>query len=250
MSSNNKDNLAKQKLADAIFSYVGACHIDNISKEIINSNESIINPKEKDLDQVIQNYIKNYRKKQRYQIFLKTSKRISKKAAIILVVGIILTTILVSSVDALRVKFLNMFIEKKDDYSKIAIEKDNSKNGSIDILMNSEKLENCYIPAYVPEEFTVEKVIHQNDIIKVIFRDTGSSSLVFEQSSDLNREYMVNTENAFTEKISIQGQEAIIIIKDKITIVLWENNEKVFNVYGQVDREEVIKFCESLYIKK
>lgn len=251
MNFDNKDNQINKKIDDAVFSYVGACHIDNINQEVeLNNQNLIVNPYQKELDKKIQDYIINYSRKQKWQQYMNTLKKTSKIAAVILVGIVIISTILISSVDALKVMFLNMFIEGKEDYSKITIENDKSQNGNIEILLNNEELKDSYISAYIPENFSIEKIMSLDGSTIIIFKDINSNSLIFEQSKDLNKEYMVDTEDAYTEKISIQGYEAIIIIKGEITTVLWQNNERIFNVCGKVDREKILKFCESLYLKK
>ena len=42
---------------------------------------------------------------------------------------------------------------------------------------------------------------------------------------------------------------AMIITKDK-TITIWDNNESMFNVYGQISKEDILKFCENIYLRK
>lgn len=120
----------------------------------------------------------------------------------------------------------------------------------MDTLKNDVALKNCYIPGYIPKGFNIETIIKQNEEIIMVFKDTNSNSLVFEQSSDLNREYMVDTENAEIETIEIQGWEAMVITKDRIITILWDNNESMFNAFGQITKEEIIKLCENIYLKE
>lgn len=249
MIANNIDNLTKEKLAETIFSYAGACHIDNINEEIENNSiNNIIISNHKEFDKILYKLAKTYRRRINY---LNNTNKASRIAAVIIISIIILSTILISSVDAIRMKFFNLFMESKEEYSKITIKKsDLTEDGNIDILENSDDLNNWYIPSYVPNDFNVEKIIKQNKLIIIIFKDSENNSFVFEQNSDLNREYMLDTENALIEKISVQGQEAIIITKEKIITAIWDNDEIVFNVSGQVSREDILKFCENIYLKK
>lgn len=250
MSIDNMGKLKNEKIADIIFTYAGVCHIDNINEDIENScDNDITNPDQKELDQTIEGLIRDYKRKQSFKEFLMSVKKASKVAAIILVSVLILSVTLISSVDAIRIKFLNLFVETNEDYSKITID-DDSNSGSIDTLKDDATLKNCYIPGYIPKGFNIENIIKQNEKIIMVFKDTNSNSLVFEQSSDLNREYMVDTENAEIQAMEIQGWEAMVITKDKIITILWDNNESMFNVYGQISKEDILKFCENIYLKE
>jgi hypothetical protein len=250
MSIDNIEKLKNEKLADIIFTYAGICHVDNINEDIENGcDNDITNPNQKGLDQTIKALIKDYNRKQSFKEFLMSTKKASKVAAIILVSVLILSVSLISSVDAIRVKFLNLFIETNEDYSKITIG-DDSNSGSMNTLKNDVALKNCYIPGFIPKGFNIENIIKQNEKTIMVFKDTNSNSLVFEQSSDLNADYMVDTENAEIETIEIQGWEAMVITKDRIITILWDNNEMMFNVSGQMPIEEVVKFCENTYLRK
>lgn len=250
MSIDNKEKLVNEKITDIIFAYTGACHVDNINENIENGcDNDITNPNQKELDQTIETLIRDYKRKQSFKDFLMSLKKVSKIAAIILVSVFILSVTLISSVDAIRVKFFNLFIDEKEDYSKITIEND-SNFASIETLKNDVALKNCYIPDYIPKGFNLEKIIEQNEKIIMVFNDANSNSFIFEQSPDLNREYMVDTEDAVTVTMKIQGWEAIVITKDKVITVFWDNNGMIFNVSGQIPIEEIIKFCEHIYLNK
>jgi len=175
----------------------------------------------------------------------------SKIAAVVIVSILILSVTLISTVDALRIMFLNLFVEPKDAYSKIIIEDERNPNdGSSDVLFNDETLTNCYIPKYIPKGFNLENIIRENEKIIMIFMNSDSDTLIFEQSSDPGREFMVDNEEVETETLIIKGFEAITYTKDKVIIILWNNNERVFNVFGKLPKEEIIKFCESIYFKE
>lgn len=250
MSIDNIEKVKNEKLADIIFTYAGVCHVDNINEDIENGcDNDITNPNQKELDQKIETLIRDLRRKQSFKEFLMSAKKASKVAAIILVSVLILSVALISSVDAIRVKFLNLFVETNEDYSKITID-DDSNSGSMDTLKNDVALKNCYIPGYIPKGFNIENIIKQNEETIMVFKDTNSNSLIFEQSSDLNTDYMVDTENAEIEAMEIQGWEAMIITKDKTITIIWDNNESMFNVYGQISKEDILKFCENIYLRK
>ena len=248
MNNKKLDKLTQDKMYNALFSYAGSCHIENINEEI-DKTEDVHNPGQKELDDKVEKLIKSYNRRLNCEKFTKNAKRISQRAAIIVVCIIAVSAVLISSVDALRVRFLNLFIDTGEEYSKIKVT-DNSnlqnQNENMKILSESEDLKNCY----VPEEFLVQKIIKQVDTVTILFKTSDSKSLVFEQSSDLKKDYMIDTENAVKERVTVQGQEAVIVEKDNTEILFWNNGEKVFNLYGQISKEEILKIAESLYQKK
>ncbi|MFO7888354.1 MAG: DUF4367 domain-containing protein [Eubacteriales bacterium] len=56
----------------------------------------------------------------------------------------------------------------------------------------------------------------------------------------------MNTEDATTEKININGNEGFLTIKEDRSMIFWHNDERSFTITGNIKKEEIIKIAESI----
>lgn len=105
-----------------------------------------------------------------------------------------------------------------------------------------------FAPTYVPDGF----------ILMQDFYGAGTIDLYYENSEGkyfdigvtlIGGTLQVDTEGANIEPIAIWGEEGKIITKDDITSIIWSKEDRIFDVYGTIDREELIKIAESIKTK-
>ncbi|MFY9177038.1 MAG: DUF4367 domain-containing protein [Caldicoprobacterales bacterium] len=73
---------------------------------------------------------------------------------------------------------------------------------------------------------------------------TGDN-ILFEQCRGQSN-LRIDTENAETTKIKINGKGAIVVSKEGMTHLIWHNNKRVFTLSGILDEKELIKMAESV----
>lgn len=56
----------------------------------------------------------------------------------------------------------------------------------------------------------------------------------------------IDAENAKTEYVDIKGNEAFMSIKPNQIILIWVNNDILYKVYGNIDKETIIKIAENM----
>ncbi len=102
-----------------------------------------------------------------------------------------------------------------------------------------------YRPGYVPEGYTLVEDFDSGGIIDLYYENAEGQyfnvGITVEGGT-----VQVDTENAEIEPIIIQGVEGTILTKQDRTHIIWTTNERIFEVVGTINRDEIIKIAESL----
>lgn len=133
------------------------------------------------------------------------------KAAMVVLAIFGATTVLVVSVDALRVPVLNFFLTQEERYTILSSAESNDLTGSENI--ND-------IRGYIPKDYKIVyetyyghgyyNLRYQNEAGQIISIRTGEGDV----------QLYADTENATLEKIELNGQSALFIQKDGLRLIM------------------------------
>lgn len=179
-------------------------------------------------------------KKQFFTVAPRTM-RFAVAALGILCIG--LTTAFASS-ETFRVRVLSMFAEDHGQYTAIGLREDEQK--AFDVPNGWEGM---YYPSYIPAEFEIESVDSSfGREFSVYMRDKNNSDvrLIFEEMSE-NNEMNVDTENAKVYYTEIHGNTALVSVKTGVTIVTWNEQNRMFSVIidGEAEKD-ALKVAKSV----
>lgn len=179
-------------------------------------------------------------KKQFFTVAPRTM-RFAVAALGILCIG--LTTAFASS-ETFRVRVFSMFAEDHGQYTAIGLREDEQK--AFDVPNGWEGM---YYPSYIPAEFEVESV--ENSFgreFAAYMRDRNNLDvrLIFEEMSE-NNEMNVDTENAKVYYTEIHGNTALVSVKTGVTIVTWNEQNRMFSVIidGEAEKD-ALKVAKSV----
>lgn len=179
-------------------------------------------------------------KKQFFTVAPRTM-RFAVAALGILCIG--LTTAFASS-ETFRVRVFSMFAEEHGQYTAIGLREDEQK--AFDVPNGWEGM---YYPSYIPAEFEVESV--ENSFgreFAAYMRDRNNLDvrLIFEEMSE-NNEMNVDTENAKVYYTEIHGNTALVSVKTGVTIVTWNEQNRMFSVIidGEAEKD-ALKVAKSV----
>jgi hypothetical protein len=231
----NKEN----KIIEAYYGYIGEIYVESIVDELEEKKEEIKNTSfPKKLDTWIEEYIKTEEKKEKKINLIKNIKKQSKRAAIILLIIIAGISTLIFTVEAIRVRVFNYFIERNERYTEIRLEEENNiKTPELD-------WENYYQPTYMPEGYYFENG-EDGGLIKILNYSDGKNQIIITQTNN-SAGIQIDTEDATTENIKISGNEGFLTIKEDRSMIFWHNEEKSFTITGNIKKEEIIKIAESI----
>ena len=179
-------------------------------------------------------------KKQFFTVVPRTM-RFAVAALGILCIG--LTTAFASS-ETFRVRVFSMFAEDHGQYTAIGLREDEQK--AFDVPNGWEGM---YYPSYIPAEFEIESVDSSfGREFSVYMRNKNNSDvrLIFEEMSE-NNEMNVDTENAKVYYTEIHGNTALVSVKTGVTIVTWNEQNRMFSVIidGEAEKD-ALKVAKSV----
>lgn len=177
-------------------------------------------------------------KKQFFTVMPRTM-RFAVAALGILCIG--LTTAFASS-ETFRVRVFSMFAEDHGQYTAIGLREDEQK--AFDVPNGWEGM---YYPTYIPDGFEVISVENLSEQIFLIsFENKNNEYLTFEEMTE-DAESNIDTENARVYYTEIHGNTALVSVKADLTIVSWNEQNRILSVVfdGEVE-EDALKVAKSV----
>jgi hypothetical protein len=171
--------------------------------------------------------------------------RILQKVAVIALVIIATVTVTIFSVEAFRVRVLNLFMEIKPEYTEFRLEEEDQSEGAA----RSVDWTDAYVPAYVPEGYRVESAENGSDMKTIVFINDEEKIIHYSQFSE-NVSLNYDTENASMEDVTVNGNAGTLIVKGDNYSVIWQQANSIFVVMTQINEEETLKIAESITFNK
>ena len=177
-------------------------------------------------------------KKQFFTVVPRTM-RFAVAALGILCIG--LTTAFASS-ETFRVRVFSMFAEDHGQYTAIGLREDEQK--AFDVPNGWEGM---YYPTYIPDGFEVINVENLSEQIFLIsFENKNNEYLTFEEMTE-DAESNIDTENAQVYYTKIHGNTALVSVKADLTIVSWNEQNRILSVVFDGEMEEdALKVAKSV----
>ena len=177
-------------------------------------------------------------KKQFFTVVPRTM-RFAVAALGILCIG--LTTAFASS-ETFRVRVFSMFAEDHGQYTAVKLQEDEQK--AFDVPNGWEGM---YYPTYIPDGFEIINVENLSEQIFLIsFENKNNEYLTFEEMTE-DAESNIDTENAQVYYTEIHGNTALVSAKADLTIVSWNEQNRILSVVfdGEVE-EDALKVAKSV----
>ena len=177
-------------------------------------------------------------KKQFFTVVPRTM-RFAVAALGILCIGF--TTAFASS-ETFRVRVFSMFAEDHGQYTAIGLREDEQK--AFDVPNGWEGM---YYPTYIPDGFEVINVENLSEQIFLIsFENKNNEYLTFEEMTE-DAESNIDTEKARVYYTEIHGNTALVSVKADLTIVSWNEQNRILSVVfdGEVE-EDALKVAKSV----
>ncbi|GBF78490.1 hypothetical protein PA598K_07141 [Paenibacillus sp. 598K] len=154
------------------------------------------------------------------------------------------------TVEAVRVKVLNLFIQVKNEYTDIRMGQTPQQSEDHNV---PQKGNNVYIPTEIPDGFHLTATTEFTNMRILQYDRDGHENILF-QSNNENTSMSVDTEDAdeVTHMI-IQGGSGLVIRKQDRISVVWKKNDQLLSIIGNtsdVSKEALIKMAESVQLQK
>lgn len=229
-SGNTKNDEIVDQLNDDIFIALfrkGAYgYLENgLADEHSDSGDTLSDSAEKRIMQLVK---KEIRREQTG----KAIRRLTKVAAVFLIV-LAVCTVTIVSVEAFRVPVFNLFI------------KDNDESTDVSVTPNESAPEYETKTLYVPAGYELTSTEDLVDTAKSIYSNAEGTSILINRYS-LGGSFGIDTEDAETGQVDINGFEALYSIKNGLTSLTFRTEEYAYLVQAPIELSEVIKIAESI----
>ncbi len=236
----NKDQ--KEKIFEELYKYIGSIHAENTAKEaddIIEKSKDLEFPEE--LDNWFSEYLGEAIKKDKKNKFKSRFSSTFKRAAIFLIIlglGAFATTM---SVEAYRIRFLNLVTEVTERYTSISIEREPEEGtNKNDVLGDS-----YFYPGYIPVGYKQSDAQSYGELRVIYFENENGDKIEFLQT-ELDSNFQVDTEGATTEDITINESKGMLVEKENVRTLLWFTDTNSFFIMGKLDQKEIVTMAESI----
>lgn len=242
------DGLSKKEIQeeyeDLVFRKVMAIYVQKEGKRILSEIEE---EKKKDNTPVDSKAIeKLYDKKERKEnlnILWKYSKKLINIAAMVVFVAIVsLSSVVVASAEVREVvidAIYHLVYEENERYTQVGI---GESTGFIDPEIYD--WEGAYAPTYMPDGFVLTETYLEGPLNAVVY--SNGQNYIFINQMDKSYNMQIDTENASTKIIHLHNSEGLLIVKDGLTTITWNEGERLFEISGTINTDEIILIAENM----
>jgi hypothetical protein len=181
---------------------------------------------------------KNYAAKER-------RLRIFNRAAVAILVVIVILFTTVASVQALRIRVLNFFMDINPKYTSFHLKESNNNSSSQNPAINWAK---AYVPTYIPSGYKISNSTNSKSLKRIIFEnEQNKDSLIIYMELSEAHSPAVDTENASVfKKVNINGHEGTLVIKNSIVTIVWQVDNSLFTIQAPISEEIAIKMAQGV----
>jgi len=180
---------------------------------------------EKQMNKIFRKAGRLVRRKQ----FFKHAQRVAALVGVLIVV----TGTLVFSVDAWRIRFLNMFITETPIAAIISLE-----NGT---FYTDEEISFGYLPT----GFEWTDSDKDGKFLYYLFQN--EDLFISFQKSHINSSVAVDTENAETKIISINEYDAYCSVTEDKVILVWNDGSFIYSIFCNLDEIQAIRIAKNIH---
>ena len=167
-----------------------------------------------------------------------------KRTAMAMSAVVVLFTTMMFSVEAFRVKVLNLWLDIQPEYTSFQL-KDN--NGDSDTDRSAVNWTDAFVPTYVPEGYTATDISSNELSKRILFENEKKNLTIIYMELGSSSNLAVDTENASVMKtVKINGHDGTLIVKEPMVSVVWDMNNAMFLIQGQESVDETLKMAEGV----
>ena len=143
-----------------------------------------------------------------------------------------------------RVQVFSMFAEDHGQYTAIGLRED--EQSSFDVPA---EWEGMYYLSYIPDGFEVESIDNsfKRDLMVTMRKQHDyDTRLIFNEAAN-GVDISIDTENAQVYHTEIHGNDAIVSLKEKFSLITWSENNRILSVMiDGKNEEELLRVAESV----
>lgn len=169
---------------------------------------------------------------------------VNQKVSAYLVAFILVCAGTLGSADAVRSRFLELFLTPQEEYSSVQLVV-YDEEGNIIEGRTQDFFVDFPVPQYIPDGMFAKQLSVTEDYSFVEYQDSNGKLLGY--SVKAGNRTNLDTENAPTsKKIIINGEDGFLISKDDFIMLTWTTDDSIFTLKGSIDENELITIAKSV----
>lgn len=250
----NKNNSQEEKIieerSNSFLAYIGNAAEEDMLKEFEeweNNATAIKIPEE--LETKILKSAKCFYEKQK-RIKRKSSLiKLTKTAAIVMLIISVTFSTLVISVEAFRERVVDFLFEDKGSYMEVIPLETEENTLEIKNGLPSDGQGVFYL-RYIPEGFKIVETKIAGSKKIITFQDNVQKILIFTQEPWDNGKLFIDNEDIESGQILINEEAAFWTSKNDMLSLVWNKNNYRFMLFGPIELEEMIIIAENIFFIK
>ncbi len=223
-----------ERVFDEILKYASADYVEEINSQLPSEGELISEHTfSADFNKKMELMFSEQKKRER----IHRIKQSLLKVAVIVFLVLAASLFTVMSVDALRVRILNYFIERSEKSTTYFMDSKSS-----DVTIDSEGI---FLPTYMPSGYSIVSYDVIGDYCLAIYNDDAENVFILEIFAG-DSIVGLDSENAYFEHIKINGQPAEYYLKNDIGTVVYNHDKRIYVLSAPLIKDELVKIAESI----
>lgn len=166
--------------------------------------------------------------------------RIARAAAIVIALITIGMTTAVATMQSVRIMVLELLIGMEPQYSEVEL-----RETLFVPVVVPEEWEGMYYPTYIPDGYSVIKVISSNSHSVASYTTAEGANFSFMECRE-NTSINYDTEDAEIEERRIHGMPAKLSVKNGTINLTWANDDSYFVLNYNGGKDEAMKIADSV----
>jgi len=165
------------------------------------------------------------------------------RAAVAMLIVLVVFFTTVATVEAVRVRVLNFLMDIQQEYTSFQLKDSGSGSEGGNATIDWSQ---AYVPTYIPEGFEVSATSQNENYKKVEFKNFQGSLITYMELS-AGHKPALDTENAsIFEAVTINGHEGTLVVKNSLVTINWAMDDRMFMIQGQIEKEMAVKTAEGV----
>lgn len=165
------------------------------------------------------------------------------KAAIAMLIVLVILGATVVTVQAVRIRVLNFLMDVQQEYTSFQLQDSSSgSEGGSTII----EWRQAFIPTYIPEGYKISSISDGNLSRIIEFTNPQGSLITYVELSEGNKCQLDTEKASVVETVNINGHEATVVVKNSMVTLIWAMNERMFMIRGQIEKDMAIQMAEGV----
>lgn len=206
-------------------------------------NDSTEIPRE--LRHSLQGIVADFEKRDRRRLRMKQSRRIGKIAAAVFLCFVMVSTILVVSVEAFRLKVIDFIMTDHGEY----VDLNPAESGTVSDAVRDrlpETWEDAFYPSMLPEGYIFGDAYDLGKSKTILFVNEKQETITITFTPIEQGQRMADSEGSNVERITINGNPGICFTKEERTILHWSQSGYEFNLIAFLPEDASIEIAENM----